>query len=87
MIKSIKLKQGMANNSIIVKETYTQDKNLAAVTVMYKVKGYNPAGGDWFWAKYDPEFNILKEGMVKGCLNCHDSAKTNDYVFTGKVVE
>ena len=54
---------------------------------MYKVKGYNPAGGDWFWAKYDPEFNILAEGMVKGCLNCHGSAKANDYVFAGKVVE
>ena len=86
-LKSIKKQKGMANNSIIVKENYTQDKKLAAVTVMYKVKGYNPAGGDWFWAKYDPEFNILAEGMVKGCLNCHGSAKTNDYVFTGKLVE
>lgn len=86
-LKSIKKQKGMANNSIIVKENYTQEGNLAAVTVMYKVKGYNPAGGDWFWAKYDPEFNILAEGMVKGCLDCHGSAQTNDYIFTGKVVE
>jgi hypothetical protein len=86
-LKSIKLKQGMANNSIIVKENYTQDKKLTTVTVMYKVKGYNPAGGDWFWVKYDPKFNILAEGKFTGCLNCHGSAMVNDYVFTGKVVE
>jgi len=24
-------------------------------TVMYKVEGYNPDAGDWFWVKYSPQ--------------------------------
>jgi hypothetical protein len=86
-LKSIEKHKGMENNSIIVKENYTPEKKLAAVTVMYKVKGYNPDGGDWFWVKYDAHFNIIAEGKVEGCLNCHGSAKANDYLFTGTVVK
>ncbi len=84
-IESIKGKKGLANNSIIVKENYSPDKKLVAVTVMYKVKGYNPDGGDWFWAKYGADLSIMAEGKVNGCLGCHSAAKANDYVFTGKV--
>jgi hypothetical protein len=82
---SITGKKALANNSIVLKENYTPAKQLAAITIMYKVKGYNPEGGNWFWVKYDPDFNILKEGKVKGCLGCHGNAKDNDYIFTGKV--
>jgi hypothetical protein len=28
---------------------------LKAITVMYKIKDYNPADGDWFWVKYSPD--------------------------------
>ncbi|NIM14569.1 MAG: hypothetical protein GTO45_21320, partial [Candidatus Aminicenantes bacterium] len=84
-LKSIKDKSGMANNSIIVKENYAPNKDLIAVTVMYKVKGYNPEGGDWFWVKYDAKFKTLAEGKVEGCLACHGTVKGNDYIFTGKV--
>jgi len=84
-LKSIKSGKGMANNSIIIKENYAPNKKLVAITVMYKVKGYNPGGGDWYWAKYDTEFNPLADGKVKGCLTCHGTVKDNDYVFTGKV--
>jgi hypothetical protein len=84
-LKSIKAGKGMGNNSIVLKENYTPAKKLAAVTVMYKVKGYNPDGGDWFWAKYDPDFKIQAEGKVGTCLGCHTGAKDNDYLYTGKV--
>jgi len=84
-LDSIKKAKGMAEDSIIVKENYDSGKKLNAVTVMYKVKNYNPEGGDWFWAKYDPQFNILGEGKVEGCIKCHGSVKDNDYIFTGKV--
>lgn len=86
-LNSIKKLKGMANNSIIVKENYAPNKKLVAVTVMYKVKGYNPDNGDWFWAKYDAEFNVLNEGKVKGCLACHGTVKDNDYIFTGEVLK
>ena len=33
----------MEDSSIIVKENYTADKKFVALSVMYKIKGYNPA--------------------------------------------
>jgi hypothetical protein len=83
--ESIEKKKGMKNNSIILKENYAPNKKLIAVTVMYKVKGYNPEGGDWFWAKYDANFQTLAEGKIKDCLACHGTVKNNDYIFSGKV--
>ena len=82
-LKSVKNKK-YSNNSIILKENYSPEKKLAAITVMYKVNGYNPEGGDWFWVEYDPAFKVLKEGKVKGCLDCHSKTKGSDYTFTGK---
>ncbi len=84
-LKSINKSKGMANNSIVLKENYTPGKKLAAITVMYKVKGYDPAGGDWFWVKYDPDFKVVSEGKVAGCMGCHAEVKGNDYIYTGKV--
>jgi hypothetical protein len=84
-LKSIKDMKGMANNSIIVKENYAPNKQLMAITVMYKVEGYNPEGGDWFWVKYAADLDILAEGTIKDCLACHGTVKDNDYIFTGKV--
>ena len=67
--------------SIIVKENYTPDRTLDAVTVMYKSAGYNPEHGDWYWLKRAANGNVDAEGMVVGCQNCH-SAAARDYVLT-----
>ncbi len=69
----------------IVKENYTPEKQLAAITVMYRIKGYNPEGGDWFWLKYAPDGTIEKEGKVDGCINCHTAVQANDWLFTGPI--
>jgi hypothetical protein len=80
---AIKGKKGqLPDGAIIVKENYSPDKKLGALTVMYKVKGYNPAAGDWFWVKYLPDGKVAVEGKVDACINCHASAKANDYVGT-----
>jgi hypothetical protein len=84
-LQSIKNMKGMDNNSIIVKENYAPNKKLVAVTAIYKVKGYDPENGDWFWVKYDANLNVLSEGKAKGCLACHGTVKDNDFIFTGKV--
>ncbi len=81
---SLKEMKGFRNNSIVLKENFNKDKQLEALTVMYKVKGYNPEGGDWFWAKYDKNHNLISEGKIVSCLDCHSDATTNDYVFSGK---
>jgi len=83
--RDIEARYGMSDGAIIVKENYTPDRNLAAVTVVYRIKGYNPDGGDWFWLKYAPGGDIQAEGKVKGCINCHMRASNNDFIYTGKI--
>lgn len=82
---SLKAKKGMQNGSIIAKENYDPSKNYMALTVMYKVEGYNPEAGDWFWAKYDPKGKLVDSGKLKGCIDCHASNVANDYVLTEKI--
>jgi len=67
--------------TIIVKENLSSAKVLDSITVMAKVKGYNPEAGDWFWAKYSPEGKVLAEGSPKGCISCHEGMSANDYII------
>ena len=47
--------------------------------------GPTPQGQDYATVKYAPDGNILKEGKVAGCINCHTSVKANDWLFTGPI--
>lgn len=73
------------DGSIIVKENYSPEKELAAITLMYRRTGYNPEGGDWYWLKYAPDKTILAEGKIDGCINCHRAVQNNEWMFTGPV--
>jgi hypothetical protein len=55
--------------------------NLAALTYMVKVAGYNPDAGDWFWAKMAPDGKIDAAGKAEGCIACHSQAVHQDFVF------
>ncbi len=84
--KALKNKSGkLPDGAMVVKENYTPEKKLAAVTVMYRKAGYDPAAGNYFWLKYAPDGTIQKSGKVKGCINCHKSVKANDWLFTGPI--
>ncbi len=72
--------------SFIIKENYSPEKQLLAITLMTKIKDYNPEHNDWFWAKYSPNGEILtkgkeKEGVLNSCIKCHQGMKDNDYVI------
>lgn len=67
--------------SIIVKENYNKEKQLKIITVMYKVKGYNPKDGDWFWAKYSLDGKAKPYGKPKGCIGCHGTRASNDFIL------
>ena len=85
-LKGIENRVGtLADGAMVVKENYTPEKKLAAVTVMYRVKGYDANAGDWFWAKYGADGSIQKEGKVNGCISCHGAKIENDWIFTGPV--
>lgn len=73
---------GLPDGSMIVKENYSPDKELMAVTAMYKKRGFAPEAGDWFWIKWTPDGKIESAGKVDGCIECHQKAKSNDYLFT-----
>ncbi|MCC6347450.1 MAG: cytochrome P460 family protein [Nitrospirales bacterium] len=75
----------LSDGSLIVKENYTADKVLASLTVMYKVKGYSPKAGNWFWAKYTPEGNAEAAGDLEMCIGCHGQNRENDYIMTEKL--
>ena len=68
--------------SIIVKENYSPEGMLGAVTVMQKIKGFNPDAGDWAWVKYKADGEVLKAGKVDGCIGCHAAMAAQDYVWS-----
>jgi hypothetical protein len=78
--------------SILVNEEYDDEKTtLKAVSVMYCVKGTDPAHYDWYWLKYSPDGKVMRApadeggkpiaGKVQSCINCHQKAKM-DLVFS-----
>ena len=76
----------MPRGAILVKENYTPDSTLAAVTVMVKQsRGYNPDHNDWWFLKRNADGTIDAEGRGEGCQSCHGDAAANDYVFTGSL--
>lgn len=83
--------KGLPYGSIIIKENYDKDKNLDAITVMYRVKGFDPDHNDWYWVKYNPGGTVATTpadkgskpiaGRFKSCIDCHSGAKGGDYYF------
>ncbi|MBL8820441.1 MAG: cytochrome P460 family protein [Planctomyces sp.] len=74
--------------SMIVKENFGPDgTTLMAVTLMYRVEGFDPEHGDWYWAKYEADGQVSRmdgmavAGTVGMCIDCHSSAAGNDYSF------
>lgn len=67
--------------TIIVKENMDRDKNLDKIAVMAKVEGSDPEFGDWFYALYTKEGEVIVEGKPDGCFNCHWGMRDNDYII------
>jgi len=78
----------LRNGSILIKENYDNTgEKLMAITAMYRSRGYNAEGGDWYWVKYETNGAVSSmngmpiAGRVKMCIDCHQSAGNNDFVF------
>lgn len=94
---AVKKPSRLEYGSILVNEEYDEDKTtLKAVSVMYCVKGTDPAHYDWYWMKFSPDGKVLKApagqggkplaGKVQSCINCHQKARA-DLVFSNDSVE
>ncbi len=86
-LQSIAEKEGMAADSIVVLENWTDDKTLAGLTTMYKVGGYDPEAGDWYWVEATPGGRVMRSGKVQPCIDCHRAQAENGYLWTGEVVK
>lgn len=64
------------DGTVIVKEAV----EAKIVAIMRKVKGVDPAHGDWQWAEYRADGTIV--GQDGDCWGCHAGAKSTDWVFT-----
>lgn len=73
--------------SIVLKENYmgtdpAEPGQLAALTIMYKVEGFNPDANDWFWVKAAGDGSAVDaEGAVAGCIGCHSQPNNHDYLL------
>jgi hypothetical protein len=79
--------------SILVLEDYAADqKTRTGINILYRVKGYDPANGDWYWMKYNQNGTVVRTapeegskpiaGRVMSCIECHRKAGGNDLVFS-----
>ncbi|MFN0101206.1 MAG: cytochrome P460 family protein [Bryobacteraceae bacterium] len=75
----------MPDGALIVKENFMPDRTLAALTVMYKSTGFDPANNDWYWLQQTADGTAAAEGRVQGCTNCHNAVASNDLLYTGSI--
>lgn len=73
--------------SMVLKENYMgtdpdDPGQLAALTIMYKVEGFNAEANDWFWVKAAGDGSAIDaEGAVGGCIGCHSQPNNRDYLL------
>lgn len=85
LLESVPNKERIAPyGSICVKKNFSAGNELYSVAAMVKVKDYDPANGDWFWAMYTPEGKVNAEGKIPFCYNCH-AGSNNDYITIRKL--
>ncbi len=73
----------LLDGAIIVKENLGEStsEKADALTIMWKVSGFDPENNDWFWANITPDGEVNAEGKIEGCINCHTAARANDFIF------
>ena len=74
----------MPAGALIVKENFSSDSALAAITAMYKVVGYDAEGADWFWARWDANGTPEVSGRAEMCKSCHSANAPQDFLMTAR---
>ncbi len=75
----------MPAGAFVIKENFMTDRTLAALTVMYKSTGFDPANSDWYWLQQRADGTAAAEGRVQGCTTCHNAVASNDLLYTGSI--
>ena len=67
--------------SMFLKEHFDTAGEVIGFTVMYKgPPGYNPDGGDWFWARVS-EGAVTHQGQIGFCVDCHTMVESTDFIY------
>ena len=72
----------LPQGSVIVAEEYDRADctGLTGYTLMFKdAPGYNAAAADWHWQRLNDQRDVLEDGRVQGCINCHAQCNRNDF--------
>jgi hypothetical protein len=70
----------------IVKVHFTDDSGTSILKLFLMAKmtaGFDPDHGDWWYGNYDASIGagMIEQGIVEGCISCHQRASDRDYVF------
>jgi hypothetical protein len=79
--------------SILILEDYAEgQKERTGIEVLYRVKGYDPKDGDWYWMKFREDGTVVRTppdqggrpiaGRVTSCIDCHRKAGGGDFAFS-----
>lgn len=72
----------LPDGSVSVKEGHkTAEGPVEMLFVMKKIKGYDSANGDWFYAMVAPDGTAKGKGKIQMCISCHSTAKNKDYIY------
>ncbi|MEM8679579.1 MAG: cytochrome P460 family protein [Planctomycetota bacterium] len=72
---------------LLMENLNSSGTRVISITVMYRVNGYDPPHGDWFWAKYQMDGKLARidgrraAGRINSCIECHQAAAGGDYIF------
>ena len=75
------------NGSIVVKEGIDPSGFVSLIATMRKMKGSDPAHGDWKFIEYTRSSRTAKFTEIARdgtCWGCHSIAKKTDWVYTTK---
>ncbi|KXS42522.1 MAG: hypothetical protein AWU59_1593 [Methanolobus sp. T82-4] len=72
----------MPDGSMVLKEGYNSGGELQEIVIMQKIDGYDPENNDWFWATYSADGEVVSEGRLSVCYDCHSGAEGGDYIYT-----
>ena len=75
--------------SILVREDYDDQRQRQSISVLYRVKDYDPEHGNWYYLRFTETGAVMRgtdnkplAGKVASCIDCHARASGKDFVFS-----
>jgi hypothetical protein len=82
--------------AVVAQHAWRSSQKLARGPMWFMIKmppGYDAAFGDWFYAEYSPDGELLrwgnsrKDDISRDCIACHARAEASDFLFGARLQE